>query len=181
MELNKKKITLPGNRRSIWPYLIVGLLAAHVAGMAVAVTITLHDKTFLVVPDYYDKAQHWDAAQAEKRASASLGWKIQIEVSPVVDEHGNRAARFFITGADDRALPDANVEVEYFHHAHPDQQHKTSLTADPSDARAFISMLAMPYTGVWEFHFTVQSVGKAFTQTQTPYVVSQRPADAAGK
>ena len=154
-------------RRSLWPYLIVGMLAAHVAGMVVAFTITMRDKTFLVVPDYYDRAQHWDAAQAERRASAALGWKLQLEPGKAVDEHGNRAVKVTLADAQDHAIAGLKLRLEYFHHAHPDQQHKLDLTADPNDGRIFGAALPMSYSGVWEFHLTGQAGDKRFVETQT--------------
>lgn len=181
METNTKNLVPHKNRRSIWPFLIIGLLAAHVTGMVIAVTITEHDKTFLVVPDYYDKAQHWDAAQAERRVSASLGWNVLIEPAAAIDERGNRAVRFMLSNAQGQPLPNASMEVQYFHHAHPDQQQKARLTVDAGDPRAFAGMLAMPYAGVWEFHVTAHAGGRTFEQTQTPYVVSQRQMETAGK
>lgn len=171
----------PPRRRSIWPFVVVGLLAGHVTGMVIAVVITQHDKTFLVVPDYYDKAQHWDSSQAERRASASLGWSVQIEPGAGEDERGNRAVRFVLADAQGRAVPAAALEVNYFHHAHPDQQHKILLRADGADARTFQALLPMPYAGIWEFHFVANGGQKTFVQTQTQYIVSQRQASAAAR
>ena len=176
MDSNKQSTPQKPRRRSIWPFIIVGLLGAHVVGMMVAVAITRHDRTFLVVPDYYDKAQHWDAAQAEKRSSASLGWTLQLGPAPAVDDHGNRSVLITLADANGQAIPGLTLTLDYFHHAHPDEQHKILLTASAADGRNFSSLLPMSYEGVWEFHFTGHAGDKTFVETQTTYLASHYAA-----
>lgn len=160
-------------RRPIWPFIIVGLLAAHVTGMAIAFTIAQRDRSFLVVPNYYEKAQHWDQARAERAASEKLGWKVSAEASLQVDKQGRRAVSFLLTDAAGRAVNGASLRVDYFHHAHPDQQQWVQLSPDSTDARRFTVMIPMSYTGLWEFHFTATAGAATYVATQTQYVLTK--------
>lgn len=153
-------------RKSWWPWFVVGLLGTHVAAMAIAVTLATRDRSFAVVPDYYQRAVNWDQAQAQIRASEKLGWRIAVEASDQVDPLGRRVASFVFTDARGSALPRATLEVEYFHHAHGDDDHMVKLSPDAADPTHFTALLPMRYAGQWEFHFTGQSGGQTFVAKQ---------------
>lgn len=52
-------------RVSKWPFIIVGLLVAHVGGMLTLVTIAQRNKP-PVVENYYQKAVNWDRDHADR-------------------------------------------------------------------------------------------------------------------
>ncbi len=49
----------PGKRRSVWPFIVVGLLCAHAGGMIFVVSLTQRNKP-PVIENYYEKAVNWD-------------------------------------------------------------------------------------------------------------------------
>jgi hypothetical protein len=49
----------PKKRRSVWPFIVVGLLAAHAGGMLFVVSLTQRNKP-PVIDNYYEKAVNWD-------------------------------------------------------------------------------------------------------------------------
>lgn len=51
-----------------WVLIIVGLLVIHAACMLIAVWIATRQSTG-AIPDYYQKAVHWDQSQAQTRKS----------------------------------------------------------------------------------------------------------------
>jgi len=51
--------------RSIWPFLIAGMLLAHVGGMLFIVTLCQRGKP-AVIENYYEKAIHWDRDHASR-------------------------------------------------------------------------------------------------------------------
>lgn len=153
------------NRRPVWPFIIVGLLGLHVIGMCVAFAIATHDKTFLVVPDYYDKAQHWDQTRAEQLASQALGWRIAVQADHRINSRGERAVTFVLTDRDGKPVKDAALHVDYFHRAHPDQQRKADLTADSGNPINYSGTIPMLYPGMWEMRFTVKAGQQVFTSS----------------
>ena len=159
------------HHRSPWPWIVVGLLGVHVTLMAVAAAIATRDRSFAVVPNYYEKGVNWDKTQAEKRASEKLGWKLTIEPSAHPDAHGQRAVQIQLTDANGRAIPAAKVELDYFHDSHANEQRSTTLSLKGGKAE---QTLAMPYTGFWEFHATATAEGKTFVATTTQWVETER-------
>lgn len=55
----------PKSRRSIWPFIVVGMLLAHAGSMIYIVILTQRNKP-PVVDNYYEKAVNWDRDRAGK-------------------------------------------------------------------------------------------------------------------
>jgi nitrogen fixation protein FixH len=151
-----------------WPLIVVGLLTGHFSIMVVAVVIATHDKSFAVLPDYYQKAVHWDDSQAELRASERLGWKCAFTPSPEVDPLGRRAVTLTLIDAVGKPVTDADVQVTYFHHARPAELFNVSLRTD--DAGRAIQTITMRNQGFWQVNVTASKAGQKFVQTTTPFV-----------
>jgi len=157
-----------------WPFIILGLLSAHVLLMLVAVTIAIHDPSFSVEPNYYQKGLSWDESRAQLRASEKLGWQVHVEASESVDPLGRRAVSFVLTDSAGKAIEGATLSVDYFHHAHAEQDFQATPASDPSDGRRFSQVLPMRYAGTWEFHFIAKARGKTFIASSTEYVTNAR-------
>jgi nitrogen fixation protein FixH len=151
-----------------WPFIIVGLLLAHVLLMTVAVMIATHDPSFAVTPNYYEQAVNWDKDKAAKLASAQLGWTLRVEAAGRVDPLGRRAATFVLADAAGAPIPAAKLDVLFFHHAHAAEPQALSLTT-ASDGRA-AQLLPMRHAGFYDFRCTAVAGGKTFTATITQFV-----------
>lgn len=90
-------------KRSWFPWLVVGLLCAHVAGMVVAVFVAMGDRTFVPLPDYYGRAIRWDQSQDAARQSDALGWSRKFSISPP-DSTGKRTITVDVTDAARKAV-----------------------------------------------------------------------------
>ena len=154
--------------RSKWPFIVVGLLLAHVGLMTAAVMLATRDKSFAVTPDYYEQALHWDRDQAAKRASEKLGWKLEIQPADQVDPLGRRAATLALTDATGKPIPDAAIEIVYFHHSHAASP-LTLKAVTGADGRATQSV-PMRYSGFYDFRCTATAGGKTFVSTITQFV-----------
>ena len=166
-------------KRARWPWIIVGLLGGHVTIMVVAVIIATNDRSFAVVPNYYQRAVNWDQTQAQKRASEKLGWHVRVEASNQVDPIGRRAMSFVLTDADGKALDHAVLEIEYFHDSHGDEEKQVKLTPDATDPSRFTVLLPMRYAGNWEFHFTATAGGKTFVAAATEFLSNTKAGGPA--
>jgi len=150
-----------------WPWIIVGLLSVHIAGMVTAAMIATHDKSFAVVDNYYEKAVHWDQSQAMLRVSRELGWNVEIRPSGRVDPLGRRRVDFVVTNAQGRAIPSAVLNVEYFHDAHASEVRKVTLSPDGNDPTRFGVVFPMRYAGMWEYQVTVTAGGKTYVEKKS--------------
>jgi nitrogen fixation protein FixH len=163
----------PGRGSLRWPVIVIGLLAAHLLLMAIFAMIAMRDRSFAVVPNYYQNALNWDQTQAQRRAGEKLGWKMRIEPSERVDLLGNRSVSFALTDASGALLPAKSLELNYFHHAHAIQARQVTLpTTQPGQ---FIASLSMRYTGFWQFDAAADVGTERFSTSVTQFVGGANP------
>jgi nitrogen fixation protein FixH len=148
--------------------IVVGLLLGHVSIMVTAVILATGDKSFAVLPDYYEKAVNWDKNQAELRASEKLGWQVTIVPSPDVDPTGHRALALTLTDPDAHPVADAAVELSWYHHARPGELLKTTLHTDATGRAT--GTVVMRAEGFYQVNVTATADGRRFVTTLTPFV-----------
>ena len=160
----------PGRKRGYWtwPLIVLGLLLGHASIMATAVVLATGDKSFTVLPNYYEKAVNWDKTQAERRASEKLGWQVELVPSPGVDPTGHRALALTLADAAGRPIPDAVVELAWYHHARPTELYNTTLHTDGT-GRATGTVI-MRGEGFYQISVTAAAGGNRFVTAVTPFV-----------
>ena len=109
--------THDANRRAAWRWgtFVVSLLGLQVVGGMMALMLATGDESVAVVPDYHQKALHWDDEIALQTASRGLGW---ICAMSQIDETST-VAGLRIVLADRHAKPIelAFGELQIYRHA----------------------------------------------------------------
>jgi nitrogen fixation protein FixH len=159
-----------------WPLIVVGLLLGHVSLMVTAVVLATGDKSFAVLPNYYDKAVNWDKNQAELRASEKLGWQVTLVPSADVDPTGRRTLSVTLADAAGRPVADAAVELSWYHHARPTELLKASLHTDAS-GRA-VRTVTMRREGFYQVNVTATAAGQRFVTALSPFVSTAKRGPA---
>ena len=156
-------------KQSKWPLLVMALLGGHVAILVAVVVVATRDPSFAVTPNYYENAVNWDRSQAQKRASAKLGWKLEIVAADEADAKGRRAVTFALTDPTGAAIGNATLTVTCFHHARATEPTRLNMMT-AADGRA-IQLLPIRHAGFWDFQCNaVAPDGRMFTATVTQYV-----------
>lgn len=150
-----------------WPLIIVGLLVTHVAAMMTAVVIATSDKSFAVLPNYYQEAVKWDQTKARHEASVELGWKAQISVAPEMSATGERLVNVTIVDAAGAQVPVEKVELKFYHFSHASNPHRVTLTAREGKIEGW---MPLRYEGFHEFNLTANAGEKLFVEKITQYV-----------
>jgi nitrogen fixation protein FixH len=68
----------PGLR---WILIVIGLLVGNVVAVVVLITAAGPATADRVMPDYYERAAHFDDVIADADASARLGWRIETTLA----------------------------------------------------------------------------------------------------
>jgi len=96
--------------RLTWMFAIVGLLAANVVAMVILAVVANNGGT-QVIPEYYDKAAHYDDEMARSSASQALGWHAEVAmVSGALD--------VTVSDGAGRAIDGAQVRITGYQRAH---------------------------------------------------------------
>ncbi|MGD0770409.1 MAG: FixH family protein [Tepidisphaeraceae bacterium] len=152
-----------------WPAIIVALLAAHVVGMLVAVSIiSRRPGESAVIPDYYAKEQAWDSHKQQLLEADRLGWNVDLQPTGQTDVLGRRQMLLKLTTAGDKPVADADATVRCFHLSHGDEAE--TLTPNAVAPGQFALTLPAKYSGFWQFELTATAGGRTFVKTLTQYV-----------
>jgi len=151
-----------------WPLIIIGILSAHVGIMGIATAITLqHPGDSAVIPNYYDKAEAWDAYKQQLIVAEQLGWKTAILPEPA-DAAGHRKVRLVLTDASDKVIGNATLSIRCFHRSHGNEA--VTLQPAPIAPGNFVLTLPSNRTGFWQFEITAGAGKDSFVKTVTQYV-----------
>jgi hypothetical protein len=172
MRLNKSIIPPADSAKPLawkWPAIIVGLLAAHVVGMLVAVAvISRRPGEFAVIPDYYAKEQAWDSHKQQLLEADRLGWNVDLQPTGQTDVLGRRQMILKLTTTDNKPVAQAALAVRCFHLSHGDEA--VTLTPNAVAPGQFALTLPAKYVGFWQFELTASAGGRTFIKTLTQYV-----------
>ncbi len=136
---------------TFWALLPVGLLLGMFVGWGVMLSLALDDPSFGVEPDYYEKALHFDAYEAQRRESRRLGWALDFEVEEASGKDAELSVR--LLDAKRQPLDNAKVQVTAFHNAR--SRNVKTLVLEPRGSGRYAARLSSPRPGLWEFRFRV--------------------------
>lgn len=157
-----------GWRTYLMPGLVIGFLGGHTLFIVIAISLATGDRSFAVVPDYYQKAVDWDDHKARLAASDALGWEAAIEPAHEVSLHGERALVVTIHDAQGRLVEGAEVEVTMYHRARAGDPLTISLA--PDTPGRYTATAKMRDEGFWDFTLTARRGDQAFLVQRQQYV-----------
>ncbi len=157
----------PGARRGgfFWPGLLIGLLAMQLGMSSLVMWLALHDRTFAVEPNYYQRAVEWDQRSAARRAAAAQGWSLDVTTGPARSALGDRELLVQLSERDGRPLCDAVVRVSAFHHRTAKDRLALELTPITDNAGTYGTLAPLRRAGTWELRVTVEKERQIWTET----------------
>lgn len=160
--------------RLLWSGVIVSLLGLQVFGCLLALFLATSSSSMAVIPNYHDKAIHWDEHRATLLASEQLGWQDQIEISGPVDIFENRDITIYLNDADDRPIQTTHLSVQVYRHTNPNEVFV--LDFEQAAPGEYVSSLRMTDSGLWEFEVEATRDNSRFVRSRTMEVFSDGPA-----
>lgn len=148
-----------------WAGLIVGLLVLQVLMGGVAALLAVSDPAFAVVPNYHERAMHWDDVIAARQASTALGWKSHIYASDSADLYGKRRLTVRLQDAAGQPLTEAQIRLQLWHHAHPLDIQEISLTPDAAVPGQYFGEAIVRRPGLWEVELSADRDGQHYLAT----------------
>lgn len=151
MRTRSSAIAEARQRRSalFWPLLIVGLLVLHVVGMMTATVIATRDRSFVVLPNYYQRALHWEERKAAADASERLGWTRRIELGAYDAARRTRAVQIRLADRDGRPVDGLTLRVNAAPELRPTETQ--SLTFAPHGPGVYAADVLISTDGPWTF------------------------------
>lgn len=159
----------PSAKRFVMPAVVFGFLGAHMLFIFVAISLAVGDRSFAVVPDYYQKAVDWDDHKQVLADSAALGWSVQVIPSREVSVRGERELAVVLHDRDGSPIEDAEVNATLYPHARASQVAEVALPATDEPGR-YAAPAQMRRDGVWSIALHVTRGDATFVHEEKPYV-----------
>lgn len=145
-----------------WPWALGLVLALTVVGNLWVMRVASSDPSFVIEPDYYQKAVNWDSAMAQTARNAALGWTLTARLAPAGTD-GNATLTAQLRDANGALVTGANLTVEATHNARAAEILAAELTA--AEDGSYTAMLPAIRRGIWELRFEVERGDERFTAT----------------
>lgn len=147
-------------RRYVMPAVVLGLLGGHMLFIVLVITLSTGDRSFAVVPDYYQKAVDYDERKALLAASAELGWSAQLLPGSTADVMGQREVVLQLRDVQGQPIQGLKVQATGYHLAR---------AGDPVTV-SFIEVLPGQYVGearilkegFWQFEIRADGADQPF-------------------
>lgn len=150
----------------IWGAFVIAFLGGQVAMGVVAVILATGDPSFAVVPDYHEKAMHWDDATQMQVASDQLGWTASMHLSEAGDALGQRTLVVTLTDKLNRPITDASLTAQVFHHARAGTP--TQMPLRSHDDGHYTAAIPMQREGLWQIELSgSRGNGERFALSKT--------------
>ncbi len=166
------------NRRAAWRWgaFVVSLLGLQVLGGIFAIMLATGDKSVAVVPDYHQKALHWDDEMALQSESRALGWVCEVSQR---DETGTSTGlRVTLTDRVGNPIELASGELQIYRHVRASDVRRVRIPAGSFNrldlSRCFDS------DGLWQIKIDVtDESGNRFASSQELYVTAAEASNDA--
>ncbi len=130
-----------------------------------AAVLAVSDPSMAVVPDYHEKALHWDDHLASQAASDRLGWTIAIVPSRNPSSTGTRELLFFVRDRNEKPVTGAQGDLRLYHHARAGQAESVSLKE--TEPGTYSCNVHMNRAGTWQIELTMQRQDDRLEHTTT--------------
>ena len=145
-----------------WAWVPAGLLGSMLLGLGSLAYIAIDDPGFALEPNYYDKAVHWDRAQAEARASQALGYRLELSEPLTVAADGRIRLRLSLEDRDGRAVTGAEVTADAFANSTASRTQRVVLRE--ISAGVYQAELGQGSPGLWELRLAVRHGAARYQQ-----------------
>lgn len=150
------------------PAIVVGLLGGHMVFIFIAITLATGDRSFAVVPDYYQKAVDYDERKALLAKSAELGWSVDLSPSKQADALGQRDVVIQMLDAQGEPVRGLKVRVDAYHVARAGEP--VMFECIEVLAGQYVGQAKIGKEGFWQFSIEASSGDQRFVADHRQFV-----------
>ncbi|QDT62996.1 FixH family protein [Calycomorphotria hydatis] len=152
--------------RTIWGGVIFGLLGLQAFMLFVATFLAISGNRDAVIPDYYDRAMHWDESKAALQASEQLGWSVELVVPDTADLFGNRVLTASLTDAAGNQVTAACGTLMAFPHSNAAETQQLDWREAGEATGIYHATVRMQRPGLWEVRMKFTKGEDTFLSTE---------------
>jgi len=145
----------------LWPLALAGVLGVTVVANVVLIRLAADSNGAVVEPDYYRKAVAWDSTAAVARASATLGWTVDVQTEPV-DARGDARILVRVHDRAGRVVTGARTHIEAISNVEATRPLGADMTAAGD---AYVVTVPLRHGGWWEYRIGVTRGADVFVRS----------------
>jgi nitrogen fixation protein FixH len=126
---------------------IIAFFAVQALIWTAAITLTHRDHAYAVVPDYDQRAMHWDDYRAELEASKALGWQTKVSLTPVPHRSGRARIELRLTDRTGAPVLPDSFALTVFHCARAARRIEVPLAVE---GETLSGEVPMDRPGLWQ-------------------------------
>ena len=138
-----------------WALVPVGLLACSVVGLSWMALVAVRDPNFALEHDYYQKAIHWDQAQAQAADNQRLAYRFSVPPNVPLDKSGHASIELKLSDRAGHPVSGARVVAEAFPNAFSDEI--VQLTFSEREPGVYTASVKAGRAGLWELRLAMDS------------------------
>jgi len=142
-----------------WPAAIVAALLALVIAYVFLLRLAGQPEATVVERDYYRHAVRWDSTLAVRRASDSLGWRLEATLGPL-DANGRAALEVRLADRAGAPLAGLDVRAEAIHNLEAGRPRQAALA--PTAPGTYAASLPLARAGMWEIRLDARRGAQHF-------------------
>lgn len=144
----------------LWAWAPALLLGGLLGAQLIVLTRVLHDPSFALEPDYYQKAVSWDEERARERQSRALGFQATASVRAAAS---GATLLLWLVNAQGEPVTGARLNVTAFHNARAAEVF--TLSAREVSPGEYVAELGSSRPGAWELRVTARRAEEYFERT----------------
>lgn len=152
----------------VMPMVVAGLLGGHVIFIILAITFATGDRSFAVVPDYYQKSVSFDERKVALAASAELGWSYEFRPSERLDPTDERGVVVVLRDQDGAAVQGAEMSLTGYHLARANDV--VSIVLSEVSPGQYVGQGPIQKAGFWQFELVATRGDARFIVELRPFV-----------
>jgi nitrogen fixation protein FixH len=162
----------------LWGSVVVAFLILQLVIGVLAFKLATGDPSVAVMPDYHERALHWDDELARRKRSDQLGWKSAFQWGDLRPQATGREFAVDMVDSAGNAVTGGEASVRFFHHARGVDVATMKLQERlPGE---YVAQLPMAKLGLWDVEFSLsRGQDEAYWRQETIDIVSDTAVGVA--
>jgi len=162
----------------LWGSVVVAFLILQLIIGGAAYKLATSDPSVAVMPDYHERALHWDNELARRKRSDQLGWKSAFHWDNRNQTTAGRMFAVHVTDSSGNAVVGGQASLQFFHHTRGGDV--ATLGLQERSPGEYAAELPMSQAGLWDIEFSLsRGTDEAYWRKETIDIANTASASDA--
>jgi nitrogen fixation protein FixH len=137
----------------LWGSVVVAFLILQLVIGGLAYKLATGDPSVAVMPDYHQRALHWDDEIARRKRSDQLGWTSTLQWDAHSQGKVGREFAVQVKDSNGNAIAGGQASLRFFHHTRGGDV--ATMNLKERSPGEYVGLLPMSQPGLWDVEFSL--------------------------